>query len=133
MPGYLLDTNIISALVREPHGKLAQRIARAGERQVRTNIIVAAELRFGAVRRNSPRLTMAIESMLNELVVEPLEPPTDRVYAQLRAKLERDGALIGGDDMLIAAHCMALDCTLVSDNEREFARVADLRLENWLR
>ena len=62
-----------------------------------------------------------------------LGPPVDAVYGELRAALERGGPPIGANDMLIAAHAMALGCTVVTDNEREFSRIEDLGVENWLR
>jgi tRNA(fMet)-specific endonuclease VapC len=65
--------------------------------------------------------------------VIPLQPPADRHYAQLRAELERVGKPIGANDMFIAAHALALGCTLVTDNVREFCRVKNLTVENWLR
>ncbi len=71
--------------------------------------------------------------MLGAIEVLTLEPPVDAVYGAVRADLERAGQPIGGNDLLIAAHALALDLTLVTDNEREFSRIGQLRLENWLR
>jgi tRNA(fMet)-specific endonuclease VapC len=129
---YLLDTNIISDLVRHPQGRIAARISEVGEGAVATSIIVAAELRFGAAKRGSSRLSAQLEAILAALPVLPLEPPVDQAYGGLRAALERQGTPIGANDMLIAAHALALDHILVSDNQREFARVEGLRLVNWL-
>ena len=64
--------------------------------------------------------------------IVPFAEPADQVYAELRAHLERAGTPIGPHDLLIAAHALALDLTLVTDNLREFSRVPDLRVENWL-
>lgn len=130
--GYLLDTNIVSALVRDPHGSVTDRIRTVGEARVCTSIVVAAELRFSAAKRGSPRLTRQLEIVLGVLDVLPFEAPADTVYGILRAELERAGKPIGGNDMLIAAHALALGHTVVTDNEREFARVAGLTCENWL-
>jgi tRNA(fMet)-specific endonuclease VapC len=130
---YLLDTNAVSDLVRNPRGEIRNRIAQIGSEQVCTSIIVAAELRFGAIRRGSPRLLLQLETVLAPLDVLPLEAPTDRVYGELRAELERNGRPIGANDMLIAAHALTLNCTLVTANEREFSYVAGLKVENWLR
>ncbi len=98
-----------------------------------TSIIVAAELRYGAAKRQSPRLTAQIEAILGALAAEPFDSPADRVYGELRADLERSGRLIGAHDLLIAAQALALGRVLVTDNEREFARVPNLDIENWLR
>src|ERR1039457_618480 len=127
---YLLDTNIVSDLVRNPQGKVAQHIRNIGEAQVCTSIIVAAELRFGAAKRGSPRLTAQLEAVLGALDILPFEAPADAVYGQIRCRLERTGRLIGGNDLLIAAQAVALGCTIVTDNEREFSRVAELPREN---
>jgi tRNA(fMet)-specific endonuclease VapC len=97
-----------------------------------TSIIVAAELRFGAAKAGSPRLLRQIEGMLGSISVLPFEPPADQRYAELRAALERAGAVIGANDMLIAAHALALDCTIVTGDVAEFSRVRRLRVENWL-
>jgi tRNA(fMet)-specific endonuclease VapC len=130
---FLLDTNILSDLVRHPRGRIADRIKRVGEKQVCTSIVVAAELRYGAAKKGSLRLTSQLEAVLRALEVLSLESPTDAVYGELRARLERAGQLIGGNDLLIAAHALAMDHTMVTDNEGEFSRVKDLRIENWLR
>ena len=133
MTRYLLDTNILSDLVRNPQGRVAARIADAGEDVVCTSIIVAAELRFGAAKNGSERLTRQLERILSVIDVQPFEAPADAAYGRLRAQLEAAGAPIGGNDMLIAAQALATDCAVVTDNEREFTRVIGLQVENWLR
>jgi len=130
---YLLDTNIVSDLVRVPQGRAASRVRMVGDSAVCTSIIVAAELRYGAAKKGSARLTAQLEAVLLALPVLPFESPADATYGRLRAQLERAGQPIGGNDLLIAAHAMALGHTLVTDNEREFVRVTGLRCENWLR
>jgi tRNA(fMet)-specific endonuclease VapC len=132
VPRYLLDTNMISDLIRRPAGRVAQRIAELGERRVCTSIIVAAELRYGAVKRRASQLTRLVEGVLERLEVLPLEPPADAAYAQLRTELEQRGRVIGGNDLLIAAHAIASGHTLVTANAREFSRIAELACENWL-
>ncbi len=130
---FLLDTNIVSDLVRHPQGRAAAKIAEIGEAQVATSIIVAAELRYGAAKKASPRLSAQLEAVLGALDVMALEPPADAAYGNLRAALERAGRLIGPNDLLIAAQTLALEMILVTDNEREFGRVDGLKVENWLR
>lgn len=129
---FLLDTNIVSQLVRDPHGVVARRIADAGESNVFTSIVVAAELRYGASKKASARLSAQIEAILGALAVLPLEPPADRHYGTLRADLQRKGQLIGPNDLLIAAHALSLGSILVTDNGGEFSRVPNLGVENWL-
>ena len=129
---FLLDTNILSDLVRRPQGKIAQGIAREGEKSICTSIVVAAELRFGAQKSGSERLTTQIEVILSAIETLPLEEPADLQYAKLRKYLEARGTPIGPNDMLIAAHALALDCTVVTANDREFSCVPGLKVENWL-
>lgn len=129
----MLDTNILSDLVRHPQGQVAQHIARVGEGAVCTSIIVAAELRFGATKRQSDRLSAQLEMILGVLDVQPFDAPADAAYGRLRAQMEAEGLPIGGNDMLIAAHALATGSVVVTDNRREFERVADLKVENWLR
>ncbi len=130
---HLLDTNIVSDLVRNPQGRIAARIAEVGEDTVCTSVIVAAELRFGAEKRASERLTAQLERVLGALQILPFEAPADAAYGRLRAELERAGTPIGGNDMLIAAHAMAAGCAVVTDNTSEFGRVSGLSVLNWLR
>ena len=129
---YLLDTNIVSDLIRNPQGRVAEQIRKVGEAQVCTSIIVAAELRYGAAKKGSPRLTAQLEAVLGGLDVLPFEAPADAAYGQIRAKLEQAGTPIGGNDLLIAAQAVTLGCTIVTGNGREFARIGGLRSENWL-
>lgn len=130
---YLLDTNMISDLVRRPLGAVRQRIALVGEGAVGTSVIVAAEARFGAVKASSARLSEQLERILSELAVLSFDAPADRHYADVRSSLVRAGTPIGANDTLIAAHALSLECILVTDNEREFRRVPGLSIENWLR
>jgi len=130
---FLLDTNVVSDLVRNPHGRIARRIADVGERQVCTSIIVAAELRYGAAKKASARLSAQLEAVLGAIEVLAFEHPADIVYGALRAQIEKKGRPIGANDLLIAAQALALRHTLVTDNTSEFSHVPELALENWLR
>ena len=129
---YLLDTSIVSDLLRNPRGVVAGRVASVGESTVCTSIVVAAELRFGAVKSGSPKLADRVDRILSALEVLPLQPPADRHYGDIRQKLARRGLPIGPNDLLIAAHARALDLTVVTANAREFSRVPSLRVEDWL-
>jgi tRNA(fMet)-specific endonuclease VapC len=113
---YMLDTNIISDLIRNPQGKVAKRIARLGEDNVCTSIIVAAELRYGCAKSGSKRLLKAVEDLLGEINVLPFDVPADSEYGGIRAKLEAAGKPIGGNDLLIAAHVYATGATIVTAN-----------------
>jgi tRNA(fMet)-specific endonuclease VapC len=123
---HLLDTNVVSDLVRNPQGRAAEHIRRVGEANVCTSIIVAAELRYGAAKKGSPRLARQLEAVLGALDVLPFAAPADAAYGVIRTRLEKTGRPIGGNDLLIAAHAIALGHTTVTDNESEFARVDGL-------
>lgn len=128
---YLLDTNIVSDLVHRPQGAVARRIARIGEDRVCTSIVVACELRFGAAKKASPRLTAQLEAILAVLPILPLEPDADRYYGEIRVALEKAGRPVGANDLLIAAHARAAGLTLVTRNTAEFSRIAGLKLAEW--
>ena len=130
---YLLDTNTVSDLIRNPQGRVATHIKKVGEARVCTSIIVAAELRYGATKKGSARLTGQLEAVLGVLEVVPFEAPADATYGLIRTRLEQAGRPIGGNDLLLAAQALTLGYTLVTDNEKEFARVDGLSRENWLR
>jgi tRNA(fMet)-specific endonuclease VapC len=129
---YMLDTNILSDLIRNPQGKAARRIAKVGENSICTSIIVAAELRYGCAKSGSTRLRKAVEDLLGEIEVLPFEAPADAGYGAIRPSLEAAGTPIGGNDLLIAAHAQALGATIVTANRQEFRRVRDVKVENWL-
>jgi tRNA(fMet)-specific endonuclease VapC len=131
-PRYLLDTNVLSDLVRQPQGRIHERIARAGEDQVCTSVVVAAELRYGAQRKASPRLMQQVAAILGALPILPFEADMDATYARIRCSLEKSGEPIGGNDLIIAAQALHLGCTLVTANTREFRRVRGLQVEDWL-
>ena len=132
MTRYILDTNIISDLIRNPQGRAAKRIAKVGESSICTSIIVAAELRYGCAKSGSTRLRKAIEDLLGEISVLPFEAPADVEYGALRAALETGGTPIGSNDLLIAAHARATGSTIVTANADEFRPVRGLKVENWL-
>jgi tRNA(fMet)-specific endonuclease VapC len=132
LPRYLLDTNILSALARQPQGSVAQRMADLQPEQILTSIVVACEVRFGLAKSGSPRLIENLERILGALDIQALAAPVDAHYGDIRATLECAGTPIGPNDLLIAAHARALGCVLVSDNTSEFRRVAGLHTENWL-
>ena len=131
MTRYMLDTNIISDLVRNPQGKAAKRIRKVGETSICTSIVVAAELRYGCRKSGSARLLKIVEDVLGEIDVLPLDVPADGEYGAIRAELEAAGNPIGGNDMLIAAHARATGAIVVTANTDEFTRVRGLKVENW--
>lgn len=129
---YLLDTNALSDLVNDPGGPVGTALMKLARTQFFTSIVAAGEIRFGALKRNSPRLTRRVNDVLAIVAVRALASPADEHYGRVRAMLERAGTSIGGNDLLIAAHALAERAILVSANTKEFARVPGLKLENWL-
>lgn len=131
-PAWMLDTNTLSDLIRNPRGALKGRLDATEPDAVCTSIVVACELRFGARRKGSEVLTKRVEQLLDTLAVLPLDSPAEEHYADIRWTLQRAGTPIGSHDLFIAAHARSRGMTLVTHDTREFARVPDLRVEDWL-
>lgn len=129
---YMLDTNIMSELARNPQGSVTKRISEVGPDAVCISIITAAELRFGCAKKGSAKLLAQIEAILGSLQVLAFDVPADREYGGIRAELEAAGKPIGPNDLLIAAHALALGAVLVTANIGEFTRVHGLHVENWI-
>jgi tRNA(fMet)-specific endonuclease VapC len=129
---YLLDTNIISELVRDPGGKATQRMSELDPDSLCTSIVVAAELRYRCAKKGSTKLLAAVEAVLKTIPVLPLEVPADAEYGGIRAAMEAAGRPIGANDLLIGAHAYALGATIVTANVAEFSRIRGLGVENWL-
>lgn len=127
----MLDTNVVSELIRNPAGCAAQRARAAGD-AVCVSVIVAAELRYGCAKKGSPQLLRKVEDFLSEVPVLPFDVPADGEYGAIRAKLEAIGRPIGSNDLLIATHAHTLGATVVTANADEFQRVPGLNVENWL-
>lgn len=126
---YMLDTNAASTLIRGRIGQELQKLLM--ERSVCISVITEAELRFGVTRRpEATRLATAVDVFLQDTPVLPWISATARAYAELRTRMEIQGIGLSAMDMLIAAHALAENCTLVSA-DRAFAQVSGLRLLDW--
>jgi tRNA(fMet)-specific endonuclease VapC len=130
---FLLDTSIMSNLLRFPSGAAAAGLKRIGEVNAFTSVVVACELRYGVAKRGSRRLAELVEGLFRRIPIAELTQPADDHFANMRVHLERLGTPIGSNDLLIAAHARATASVLVTDNVREFSRIPDLKIENWLR
>ena len=128
----MLDTNVVSALMRDPQGQVRQRLEVFGEDDVCMSIISACELRFGAEKKNSARIRQRLEVIMGAIPITPLEQPVEIAYGRVRAGLAAIGRIVGPNDLLIAAHALSLGLILVTANMREFARVPGLVVDNWL-
>ena len=127
----MLDTNVVSDLVRQPNGSVASRVIALEQGAFGISIVVAAELQYGAARSGSSRLRQQLDAVLSAIETVPLDEPADKHYGMIRSELERIGRPIGHNELLIAAHARALGATLVTNNTREFSRVPDLDIEDW--
>lgn len=129
---YLLDTNIVSHLIRAPQGPILNRLESILPATACTSIVVSAEIHFGLKKKASEKLIHQAMRVLSVIEILPLESPVDEHYGDIRAYLHQLGQPIGGNDLLIAAHARSLGLVLVTDNFREFSRVPGLSVENWL-
>ena len=129
---YLLDTNTCVDVIRRRPDAAFRRLDETAADEVALSVITALELEIGALRAQGRRYSDAVRRFLGEFSILPLEDSAREAYGRLRTGLERRGEAIGAHDMLIAAHALALDATLVTNNEREFRRVKGLKIENWV-
>jgi len=130
---YLLDTDICIYIINERPIQAMARFRRERIGDIGVSSLTAAELAYGAEKSGSARNRQALEKFLAPLEIAAFDETAFRHYGRLRADLERRGQLIGSMDMLIAAHALALNAILVTNNTREFERVSDLYLENWVK
>lgn len=128
---HTLDTNICSDILRRRPSHMVERFAALSADDLWLSSIVAAELRFGAVKKQSERLTKDIERWLSGFEIKPWPAEATHQYARVRAALEKAGTPIGGMDLLIASHTLAEDAVLVTCNVGEFQRVPGLAMEAW--
>jgi len=129
----MLDANVISVMARDPRGAAARRARQVGFASICTSIVVVGEVRYGLLLKASRELDASVEPILAALDVEPLGPSVSAYYAEVRSDLKRRGTPVGANDLWIAAHALALDCTLVTANNDEFVRVVGLQLDDWQR
>ena len=128
---YLLDTNICVYVIRKRPEAVYRRLSGASGQTAAISVVTAFELEIGALRAQGQHYSVAVRLFLAEFPVLALEDSARTTYGKLRTALERRGEKIGAHDMLIAAHALALDATLVTNNLKEFRRVEGLRCENW--
>jgi len=126
------DTNICSYILRRHPEKMLERFASLEHDEVWLSAIVAAELRFGAAKLAEPRFSAAIEAWLDGFEIRPWPIEATHHYAQIRSELEKIGQAIGGMDLMIAAHALSESSSLITNNAREFHRIANLQVEEWL-
>lgn len=132
-PRFLLDTNIFIYVRRRRPPQVMARFDKLRVGEAALSVITYGELILGAEKSVDRTKQMAELDGLTVLIpVLPLPPDAARIYGAIRATLQARGEMIGSNDFWIAAHTMALDLTLVTNNEREFRRVRGLKIENWM-
>lgn len=125
----MLDTSIASDLIRNPAGRAAARVRDLGVDAICISIVAAAEMRFGAQRKQSDRLRLRVDALLKEISVIPFEPPADSTYAAVRAMLSALGRMIVTNNLFIAAHALALGPNLITADIGQLSRVRGLKIQ----
>jgi len=128
---YMLDTDTVSYAIRED-GRVGATILRHARSALCVSAVTVAELRFGADRRRSRTLDRLIDEFLRETDVMPFDRECGVIFGKIAADLAFRGLAIGVFDTMIAAHALAIDATLVTNNLKHFSRVRSLRAESWL-
>jgi tRNA(fMet)-specific endonuclease VapC len=129
---YLLDTNILTDLARNPFGACSNRLKQIDNEDVFTSVIVAGEVEFGILKYRAFKLLRQMERIMETIDVQALPLGSVETYSELRVSLETRGQPIGDNDMWIAAHALSEDAILVSNNIKEFSRIPNLKVENWM-
>jgi tRNA(fMet)-specific endonuclease VapC len=129
---YLLDTDTCAFIARQKHPKVTTRFQSHQAGDLAMSVITYGELRVGAEKSDRfPATLHALEVFIQMVPVMPMEIEVAQFYSQVRLDLEQHGQIIGANDLWIAAHCLQLRLTLVTNNEREFRRIPNLPIENW--
>ncbi len=130
---YMLDTDICIYLKNRRHPQVVTRFSHFQKGEVVISLVTFGELLNGAMKSNqADTALLKINQLANILAVQPMPADCARHYALIRSRLEKQGNIIGANDLWIAAHAMSLNLTLVSNNIREFSCIEGLRLENWV-
>jgi tRNA(fMet)-specific endonuclease VapC len=130
---YLLDTNICIYLIREKPLQVMEQFAACPAGEIGVSSITVAELQYGVQKsRHRARNQIALAQFLAPLLIADFDEKAADAYGRVRAALEAHGTPIGSLDTLIAGHALSLEAVLVTNNAREFSRVAGLALENWV-
>ena len=130
MAQYILDTDISSYLIRGDHETVTKKFSELYD-SCAISSITAAELQYGARKRNNKQLTQKVKAFCDLVEIIPWDEDAAKAYAKLRVELETSDTPIGNMDMLIAASALARKAVLVTDNTEHFSRVKDLKLGNW--
>ena len=129
---YLLDTNICIYIINKRPPAIIEKLMQFSPQEIGVSAIVVSELQYGVAKSSQPeRNHQLLDAFLRPFQVVPYDEAAAEAYGAIRADLEKKGQPIGREDLLIAAHALAADLTLITNNEAEFKRVPNLRVENW--
>jgi tRNA(fMet)-specific endonuclease VapC len=132
MPRYMLDTDTCSYIMKRSHDAVLKRLAKVPVEDVCISVITKSELLFGVeVSPKRRQDEAALDAFLHHVEVLDFPDKASSHYARIRADLKARGAMIGANDLLIAAHARSLGLTLITNNTREFRRVRNLSIDNW--
>jgi len=131
---YLLDTNICIYIIKRKPANVIERLRQSRISQVGISSITLSELEYGVAKSLKPvQNQFALTQFLAPMEILSYGGEAAQQYGRLRAFLEKQGTPIGSLDMLIAAHVLSIDCVLVTNNEKEFRRVPNLKIDNWMK
>jgi len=129
---YLLDTDICSYIMKRTHANLLDKLLTVELEQIAISVVSEAELLYGVKLSTKPAAAQtSVDEFIKHVRVVNWTRAAARHYAEIRANLHKRGKMIGSNDLMIAAHALSLDATLITNNEREFRRVPGLSIENW--
>ncbi len=130
---FMLDTNTCIYIIKQKPAKVIERFRQTEVSQIGISSITLSELQFGVAKSSRPEQNqIALTQFVAPLEIMAYDDGAAQYYGDLRACLERAGAPIGAMDMLIAAHALSLDCILITNNQKEFARIPNLKIDNWI-
>lgn len=130
---YMLDTNICSYIIKQRPPQVLAKFEGIPAEELAISVITLAELQYGITKSSKPNLNQEIiDDFVSYLEILPWDMDIVKIYGEIRTELERKGTPIGAMDLMIASHCLSLDCILVTNNIREFQRISNLMVVNWV-
>ena len=131
---FMLDTNTCIYIIKQKPSEVIERFKRTKISQIGISSITLSELFYGVSKSSKPKQNqVALAQFIAPLVIMPYGDEAAQYYGDIRANLEKQGTPIGSLDMLIAAHALSIACTLVTNNEKEFIRILNLKIDNWVK
>lgn len=129
----MLDTNICGYIIRNRPEQIKEKLKKVSSKhEIALSSIVVSELLYGVKKKQSQKLSKLVNSFIDNFTIYDFDEISASEYAEIRCELEKKGQIIGSNDLFIVAHAKALKATLVTNNTREFKRVNNLMLENWI-